>query len=365
LFQTEPEPTGTEDAPASPQVETGPSDAGPVAAAAPEVRPAGQPVPRDWLIIGETAPAPRWYDDDVEPDPEASRTGIGKRLGLAGAALATRWRRAPDDGAHGLEDPGTEPISEPPRRFTRGTALVAGSVVLALLLMAAVIYAALVRPLGAPTAGPTQVADAPVGQAPAPDPAPAASSPGQSGAVPLQSALPEAPDENKAVASAGEAPPGGASSAAPAVTDGRSTTEATANTAPATGPDSSGTGAVPLGPSPTAPSPDSVPRTPLRGVPEVLDTATLWLSGQIVHLYGVEWVRGAGDPDDFTRYLKGREVACDPVDKVDAYRCTVDGHDLSEVVLFNGGAKSTPSAPPELRAAEEKARIAKIGVWSR
>jgi endonuclease YncB( thermonuclease family) len=76
-------------------------------------------------------------------------------------------------------------------------------------------------------------------------------------------------------------------------------------------------------------------------------------------------VRGAGDPDDFTRYLNGREVSCDPVEKVDAYRCTVDGHDLSEVVLFNGGAKSTPNAPPELRAAEEKARVAKIGVWSR
>jgi endonuclease YncB( thermonuclease family) len=76
-------------------------------------------------------------------------------------------------------------------------------------------------------------------------------------------------------------------------------------------------------------------------------------------------VRGGGDPEEFTRYLRGREVTCDPVENVDAYRCKVDGKDLSEVVLFNGGGRTTPNAPPDLRAAEEKAKTAKLGVWSK
>jgi len=125
------------------------------------------------------------------------------------------------------------------------------------------------------------------------------------------------------------------------------------------------TGSVSAGSTATATAPPAVPNGPLKGVPEVLDTATLWLQGKIVHLYGVEWVRGGGDPEEFTRYLRGREVTCDPVENVDAYRCKTDGRDLSEVVLFNGGGKTTPNAPPEFRAAEEKARAAKLGVWSK
>jgi hypothetical protein len=125
------------------------------------------------------------------------------------------------------------------------------------------------------------------------------------------------------------------------------------------------TGAVSAGSTSTASLTAPAEANPLHGIPEVLDTATLWLQGKIVHLYGVEWVRGGGDPDEFTRYLRGREVACDPVGSADAYRCKVDGKDLSEVVLFNGGGRTTSDAPPELRAAEDKARTAKIGVWSK
>jgi len=125
------------------------------------------------------------------------------------------------------------------------------------------------------------------------------------------------------------------------------------------------TGSVSANSTETASTAPAAPNGPLKGVPEVLDTATLWLQGKIVHLFGVEWVRGGGDPEEFTRYLRGREVTCDPVETIDAYRCKVDGRDLSEVVLFNGGGKTTPNAPPELRAAEEKARSAKLGVWSK
>jgi hypothetical protein len=43
----------------------------------------------------------------------------------------------------------------------------------------------------------------------------------------------------------------------------------------------------------------------------------------------------------------------------------VEGRDLSEVVLFNGGGRATPDATPELKAAEAKARAAGHGVWQK
>ncbi|WP_114943229.1 hypothetical protein [Microvirga calopogonii] len=103
----------------------------------------------------------------------------------------------------------------------------------------------------------------------------------------------------------------------------------------------------------------------LRGVPDVIDTATLSLNGEVVRLFGVEWAPGAGKPEDLTQYLNGREVACDPVGGNDVYRCQVGSQDLSRVVLFNGGGRPTDDATPELKAAAEKAREAKIGVWSK
>ncbi|WP_262298496.1 hypothetical protein [Microvirga sesbaniae] len=103
----------------------------------------------------------------------------------------------------------------------------------------------------------------------------------------------------------------------------------------------------------------------LRGVPDVIDTATLSLNGEVVRLFGVEWAPGAGKPEDLTQYLNGREVACDQVGGNDVYRCQVGGQDLSRVVLFNGGGRPTDDATPELKAAAEKAREAKIGVWGK
>ncbi|QRM29360.1 thermonuclease family protein [Microvirga sp. VF16] len=102
----------------------------------------------------------------------------------------------------------------------------------------------------------------------------------------------------------------------------------------------------------------------LRGVPDVIDTATLSLNGEVVRLFGVEWAPGAGKPEDLTQYLNGREVACEPAGSNDVYRCQVGGQDLSRVVLFNGGGRPTSDATPELKAAADKAREAKIGVWS-
>jgi endonuclease YncB( thermonuclease family) len=103
----------------------------------------------------------------------------------------------------------------------------------------------------------------------------------------------------------------------------------------------------------------------LRGVPDVIDTATLSLQGEVVRLFGVEWAPGGGKPDDLTQYLQGREIACEQTGSEETYRCRVGGQDLSRVVLFNGGGKATAEATPELKSAEEKARTAQLGVWSR
>jgi len=101
----------------------------------------------------------------------------------------------------------------------------------------------------------------------------------------------------------------------------------------------------------------------LRGVPEVLDTSTLWLDDKVVRLFGVEWARGAGEPDELTRYLGGREVVCEAVLSSDTYRCKVGEQDLSRVVLYNGGGRATSEATPDLKAAEAHARSARLGIW--
>ncbi|WP_246696613.1 thermonuclease family protein [Methylobacterium planeticum] len=102
----------------------------------------------------------------------------------------------------------------------------------------------------------------------------------------------------------------------------------------------------------------------IAGPVEVIDTATLRIGGRLVHLFGVEWVRG-GQAEELTRYLAGRTVACQPVTGSQNVLCQVDGRDLSEVVLFNGGGRASPEATPDLVAAEDHARSERLGVWKR
>lgn len=102
----------------------------------------------------------------------------------------------------------------------------------------------------------------------------------------------------------------------------------------------------------------------LTGPTEVIDTATLKVAGRVVRLFGVVWVRG-GQVDELKRYLSGRSVSCRPVAGSDAHLCSVDGRDLSEVVLFNGGGRASPEATPDLVAAEDRARTERLGVWGR
>ncbi|WP_245259505.1 hypothetical protein [Methylobacterium sp. 10] len=106
------------------------------------------------------------------------------------------------------------------------------------------------------------------------------------------------------------------------------------------------------------------PSNAITGKTEVIDTATLRVGGKLVRLFGVEWVRG-GQPEELTRYLAGRPVTCQPVAGSAAYLCAVEGRDLSEVVLFNGGGRASSEATPDLVAAEDRARTERLGVWAR
>jgi endonuclease YncB( thermonuclease family) len=105
-------------------------------------------------------------------------------------------------------------------------------------------------------------------------------------------------------------------------------------------------------------------RSVLAGVPEVIDTATLRIEGKVVRLFGVEWARGA-QGDDLKGYIRGRSVRCTATGTADVHRCEVDGKDLSEVVLYNGGGRATPDAPADLVTAENHAKTEKLGVWKK
>jgi penicillin-binding protein 1A len=99
----------------------------------------------------------------------------------------------------------------------------------------------------------------------------------------------------------------------------------------------------------------------VRGAASVVDTGTLEIRGQEIRLAGVA-------PEDgraaraLTRFLRGREIDCVPVEAA-GHRCRVDGEDLAEIVIANGGARASADAPPELQSAEEGARAARLGMW--
>ena len=129
-----------------------------------------------------------------------------------------------------------------------------------------------------------------------------------------------------------------------------------------------------LAPTPGASSPRSTPvrvvpvqanTDKLRGVPTVVDAATLSLQGRTVRLFGVQTDGDAGSVDEMIKYLDGREVNCERTAQKDAYRCQVDRRDLSMVVLFNGGGRATPDATSELTLAADRARSARVGIWSK
>jgi 1A family penicillin-binding protein len=112
----------------------------------------------------------------------------------------------------------------------------------------------------------------------------------------------------------------------------------------------------------SAPSPQTA--GPVRGPAEVVDTGTLDIRGRVVRLVGVEGEDGRF-ARQLARFLRNRDVVCEPAGAADRHRCKVEGHDLSTLVLLNGGGRAAPDAPPELLSAQDEARGARLGVWRR
>lgn len=119
-----------------------------------------------------------------------------------------------------------------------------------------------------------------------------------------------------------------------------------------------------------APAPAAVPvaasepdaTETVEGQARVIDTGTLRVDGRQIRLLGVIGI--AGTPaEDMAGYIGNREVQCRSVAN-GRYRCEVDGWDLSEVVLFNGGGRAEPDAPAAYARAERKARAAQKGIWA-
>jgi membrane peptidoglycan carboxypeptidase len=100
-----------------------------------------------------------------------------------------------------------------------------------------------------------------------------------------------------------------------------------------------------------------------RGVADVLDTATLAIRGRRFQLEGIVAEDDRRALRALARFLRRREVVCVSTPAAERYRCNVDGQNLSEIILSNGGARATPDAPAELLAAEDEARSARLGIW--
>jgi hypothetical protein len=46
------------------------------------------------------------------------------------------------------------------------------------------------------------------------------------------------------------------------------------------------------------------------------------------------------------------------------HRCRIGDQALSRVVLYNGGARASADASPELKTAEQQARSERAGIWA-
>ena len=102
----------------------------------------------------------------------------------------------------------------------------------------------------------------------------------------------------------------------------------------------------------------------MRGRAEVVDTGTLEIKGSTVRLLGVEGLDGRF-ARELGRFLRRRDITCEPTGPAEIHRCQVDGQDLSTVILAAGGARAAADAPPEMVQAEDEARASRSGLWRR
>ncbi len=107
--------------------------------------------------------------------------------------------------------------------------------------------------------------------------------------------------------------------------------------------------------------PPKQPGPALEGVPTVLDSGTLLIGGQIVPLLGVRGVAGE-HARLLEQYIGNRAVICAP-ERGGQFHCAVDGHDLSVIVLYNGGGRATADAPAYLNDAQAHAQANRLGIW--
>lgn len=110
-------------------------------------------------------------------------------------------------------------------------------------------------------------------------------------------------------------------------------------------------------------APPPGPPDEVRGVPSVIDTATLSFRGRAVRLLGVEG-QGGHLARQLAAYLRRREVVC-AGGGAEGARCTLDGADLAGLIVAAGGARAREDAPPDLLDAEDQARAERVGLWGR
>jgi endonuclease YncB( thermonuclease family) len=116
-------------------------------------------------------------------------------------------------------------------------------------------------------------------------------------------------------------------------------------------------------PQPAPPAAPAQPRTVLRGVPKVADTATLVFPGGIAHLQGVAGEKGEL-AQQLAHHIRGCEVVRQATESGTAqYRCDLDNIDLGEAVVLNGAGRVAANASRRLLGAEQKAQAAGRGIW--
>ncbi|WP_159462635.1 hypothetical protein, partial [Caballeronia glebae] len=99
-------------------------------------------------------------------------------------------------------------------------------------------------------------------------------------------------------------------------------------------------------------------------VDQILDSAGFIVSGKIVNLYAIRGEDGR-PARAMQRYLQseGNMVRCFAHDE--AYQCFANGHDIAVHAVRLGWARTRQGAPPQYAAAEDEARRARVGVWSK
>lgn len=118
----------------------------------------------------------------------------------------------------------------------------------------------------------------------------------------------------------------------------------------------------------------------LAGPARVVDAVTVEVSGQAVRLYGIvapsAGVRCAVRKEtvdcgriaatalmDLAAAATVRCRIVDPDTNPPVARCTADGYDLSEGMVYTGWARPTAEAPARLHRVEETARSRDHGLW--